>query len=329
MKRRTFIAGLGSAAAWPLAARAQQRERERRVGVLMALSRDDPDARMRLAMFRQTLKSLGWSEDRNLRIDYRYSPATSAEQAHDLAKDLVGLRPDVIVAQSNPMTLAAQRETRTIPIVFAGVVDPITWGFVANMARPGGNITGLITFEDTILGKWLAILREISPSLERAALVDNPKTSPMRYWMNTAKAVAQSLGIEIVPTPVETAQDIEREIESFARVPNSGLVFPPDITVPLHRDLTIALAARYRLPAIYSDRSWVVSGGLMCYAIDRADEYRTVASYVDRILRSENPANLPVQAPTKYITVLNLKTAKALGLTIPPSLLAIADEVIE
>jgi putative tryptophan/tyrosine transport system substrate-binding protein len=328
MRRREFIAGLGGAAAWPLTARTQQKERVRRVGVLMGLAENDPDARMRLAMFRQTLEKLGWSEGRNVRIDYRYSPATSAEQAQGLAKELVGLQPDLIVAQSNAMALAVQRETRTIPIVFAGVVDPITRGFVASMARPGGNITGLTTFEDTILGKWSAMLKEISPSLERAALVHNPKTNP-RSWMNTTKAVAQSLGIEIVPTPVETAQDIEREIESFARVPNSGLVFPPDITVPLHRGLTIAQAARYRLPAIYSDRSWIVSGGLMCYAIDRDDEYRTVASYVDRILRGENPANLPVQAPTKYITVLNLKTARALGLDVTPGLLVTADEVIE
>jgi putative tryptophan/tyrosine transport system substrate-binding protein len=328
MKRRDFIAGLGSAA-WPLAARAQQDERMRRVGVLMGLTEDDPDARMRLATFRQMLEKLGWSKDRNVRFDYRYGPATSMEQALGLAKELVGSRPDVMVAQSTTMTLAAHRETRTIPIVFAGVVDPITPGFVASIAHPGGNMTGLITFEDTILGKWLALLKEISPSLERVALVDNPKTNPMRYWMNTGKAVAQLLGIQVVPTPVETSQDIEREIESFARVPNSGLVFPPDITIPLYRDLTIALSARYRLPAVYSDRSWIVSGGLMCYAVDRADEYRTVASYVDRILRGENPANLPVQAPTKYITVLNLKTANALGLSIPPNLLALADEVIE
>jgi putative tryptophan/tyrosine transport system substrate-binding protein len=329
MRRREFIAGLGSAVAWPLAARAQQGERVRRVGVLMGLAEDAPDARVRLATFRQTLERLGWSEDRNVRIDYRYSPATSAEEAQGLAKGLVGLRPDVIVAQSNAMTWAVQRATRTIPIVFAGVVDPIAAGFVASMARPGGNVTGLITFEDTILGKWLAMLKEISPSLEHAALVDNPKTNPLRYWMSTAKAVAQSLGIKIVPTPVETAQDIEREIESFSRVPNSGLVFPPDITTPLYRDLTIALTARYRLPAVYSDRTWIVSGGLMCYAVDRDDEYRTVASYVDRILRGETPANLPVQAPTKYITVLNLKTAKALGLTVPDLLLVRADEVIE
>jgi putative tryptophan/tyrosine transport system substrate-binding protein len=327
MKRRGFLAGLGSAAAWPLATRAQQGGRARRVGVLMGLAEDDPDARMRLAMFRQTLEKLGWSEDRNIRIDYRYSPAT-AEQAQGFAKELVGLQPDLIVAQSNAMALAVQRETRTIPIVFAGVVEPITSGFAASMARPGGNMTGLITFEDTILGKWLAMLKEISPSLERAAVVNNPKNI-RRYWTDPVKAVAQSLGIEIVRMSVETAQDIEREIESLARVPNSGLVFPPDITVPLYRDLTIAQAARYRLPAIYSDRSWIVSGGLMCYAIDRDDEYRTVASYVDRILRGENPANLPVQAPTKYITVLNLKTARALGLTIPPNLLALADEVIE
>jgi putative tryptophan/tyrosine transport system substrate-binding protein len=223
MKRRGFLAGLGSAAAWPLATRAQQGGRARRVGVLMGLAEDDPDARMRLAMFRQTLEKLGWSEDRNIRIDYRYSPAT-AEQAQGFAKELVGLQPDLIVAQSNAMALAVQRETRTIPIVFAGVVEPITSGFAASMARPGGNMTGLITFEDTILGKWLAMLKEISPSLERAAVVNNPKNI-RRYWTDPVKAVAQSLGIEIVRMSVETAQDIEREIESLARVPNSGLVF--------------------------------------------------------------------------------------------------------
>jgi putative ABC transport system substrate-binding protein len=330
MRRRQFITLLGGTMAWPLAARAQQGERTRRIGVLMGLAEDDPDTRARLGIFRQTLEGLGWSEGRNVRIDYRYAPATSAEQAQGRARELVDLQADVIVAQSTTMTEAAKRESRMIPIVFAGVPDPIGSGFVSSMARPGGNITGLTTFEETILGKWLAMLKEISPRLAHAALLANPKVSTTyKYWLNTGEAIAASLGIELVPIPVETAADIERVIEAFARVPDGGLVFPPDITMPLHRDLVIALAARHRLPAVYSDRTWTAAGGLMCYTVDRDDEYRKVASYVDRILRGAKPADLPVQAPTKYETILNLKTAKALGLDVPPSLLVRADEVIE
>jgi putative ABC transport system substrate-binding protein len=244
----------------------------------------------------------------------------------------VALRPDVILANSTPVTAALQRESRTIPIVFTGVTaDPIAEGFVASLARPGGNVTGLLLFETSVNGKWLAMLKEIAPRLARAALVVNPKTAPYYvYHLRAAEAAASSLAIELVLSPIgNTAAEIEGAIESFARVPNGGLVLIPDTNSNLHRDLIIALAARYRLPAVYSDRVFVAAGGLMCYSTNRVDQFRQAASYVDRILRGAKPADLPVQAPTKYDLVINLKTAKALGLEIPDKLLALADEVIE
>jgi putative ABC transport system substrate-binding protein len=227
------------------------------------------------------------------------------------------------------MAAALQRETGTIPIVFVYVSDPIGSGFVASLARPGGNLTGLLLYEEGITGKWLAMLKEMAPRLARAALVANPKTTPYDYFLRAAEAVAPSLEIELVPSPVENAADIEGTIESFARVPNGGLVLPPDITTTVHRDLIVALAARHRLPAVYSARFLVVAGGLMSYGTYFVDMSRQAAAYVDRILRGAKPAELPVQAPTRYETVLNLKTAKALGLTVPPGLLVAANEVIE
>jgi putative ABC transport system substrate-binding protein len=329
--RREIIALLGGAvAAWPLAARAQQTERMRRIGVLMGLAENDPDTKARLAAFREGLERLGWSEGRNVHIDYRFAPAGA--QAAVLAKELAALQPDVILANSTPVTAALQRETRTIPIVFAGVTaDPIGEGFVTSLARPGGNVTGLLLFETSVNGKWLAMLKEIAPRLARAALVVNPKTAPYYvYHQRAAEAAASSLGIELVLSPIgNTAAEIEGAIESFARVPNGGLVLIPDTNTRLHRDLIIALAARYRLPAVYSDRVYVAAGGLMCYSTSRFDLFRQAASYIDRILRGAKPADLPVQAPTKYETVINLKTAKALGLNVPPGLLVAADEVIE
>ena len=329
MRRREFIALLGgAAAAWPLAARAQEPDRVRRIGVLSANAEDDPEIRARLAAFRQGLEKRGWSEGRNVRIDYRFTPA--AAQAQVLAKELVALQPDVILAHSTPVTAALQRESRTIPIVFAAVVDPIGSGFVASLPRPGGNITGVMNYEYSVTGKWLAMLKEIAPSLVRAAFVANPKTATYYdYYLRAGETLAPSLGIEPVPTFVENATDIERAIASFASARNGGLVVLPDVTTAVHRDLIIALAARHRVPAVYFARYFVAAGGLMSYGNDLVDVFRQAASYVDRILRGDKPADLPVQAATRFETVVNLKTAKTLGLTVPPGLLVAADEVIE
>jgi putative ABC transport system substrate-binding protein len=331
MRRREFVTILGgAAAAWPLAARAQQDGRVRRVGVLMPFPEADPEIQARLAAFRQGLERLGWSEGRNVRIDYRFAPASGAlDQAQKLAKELIALQPDVILGDSAPMAAALQRESRAIPIVFAAVSDPIGSGFIASLARPGGNLTGTLNYEASITGKWLAMLKEIAPGLARATFMANPKDGPYDYFLRAAEAAAQSLAIELVPSRVETAADIERAIESFARVPNGGLFLPPDTTTAVHRDLIIALAARHRLPAVYAARFFVTAGGLMSYSTDRVEMYRQAASYVDRILRGAKPADLPVQAPVKYQTILNLKTAKALGLTVPDLMIVRADEVIE
>jgi ABC-type uncharacterized transport system substrate-binding protein len=329
MRRRELITLLGGGAvAWPLAARAQQGERLRRIGVLAGQNEDDLDMQARLGGLRQGLERLGWSEGRNLRIDYRFA-ASHADRFQPLAKELIALQPDVILAQTPPVVAVMQRESRTIPVVFVDVSDPIGPGFVASLARPGGNLTGVISYEAGITGKWLAMLREIAPGLTRVALVGNPKTTSFNYWLQGGKETAPSLRVELLANEVETASDIERVILDLARVPNGGLLMPPDSTIILHSDLVIALAARHRLPAVYPFRFFVVAGGLMSYSIDFVEQYRRAAAYVDRILRGANPADLPVQAPTKFETVVNLKTAKALGLTVPPGLLVAADEVIE
>jgi putative ABC transport system substrate-binding protein len=295
LKRRDFITLIGGAAAWPLATRAQQPEKTRRIGVLVGLAESDPETRARLAGFRQGLEKRGWSEGRNVRIDYRFAPDSSADQAQALAKELIALQPDVILSQGTPPTAALQQETRAIPIVFAGIADPIGSGFVGSLPRPGSNLTGLMMFE----------------------------------YLRVAESVSPSLGIKLVPSLVGNTADIERAIESFAGVPNGGLLVPPDVSATAHRDLIIALAARYSLPAVYSFRLFVVAGGLMSYGVDFVDMFRQAASYVDRILRGDKPADLPVQAATKFETIVNLKTAKTLGLTVPPGLLVAADEVIE
>jgi putative ABC transport system substrate-binding protein len=331
MKRREFMTLVGGAAAWPLVARAQQGELVRRIGVLASLAEDHPEMKLRVAAFREGLERLGWSEGRNVRIDYRFASAGSpnADQARPLAKELLALQPDVIVAQSTPVTAAFQRESDAIPIVFIFVNDPIGSGFAASLARPGGNLTGFSLFEAGVAGKWLAMLKEIAPHMRRAALLINPNTTSFAHYLREVEALARSLAIELVQDHVETAADIERTVESFAQVPNGGLVVPPDGTLNAHRDLIVALAARYRLPAVYPFRHFVAAGGLMSYGIDYVDPCRQAATYVDRILRGAKPADLPVQSPSKYETVLNLKTAKALGLTVPPCLLVAADEVIE
>ena len=328
MNRREFMALLGGAAACPLTARAQQGERVRRVAMLVGQAEADPDMQARLDAFRQALQGLGWIEGRNVHIDYRFADGHE-DRFQPLAKELVALKPELIFAQSTPAAAAVQRESRTLPIVFVNVSDPIGSGFVASLARPGGNLTGVLQYEASITGKWLAMLKEFSPTLVRAALVANPKTTPFPYFQRAALALAPSLAIELVASPVQDASDIERTIGSFARVPNGGLVLPPDATTIGHRDLIVGLAARHRLPAVYTVRSWVEDGGLMSYGADQADMFRQAAGYVDRILRGANPADLPVQVPVKYETILNLKTARALGLAVPPGLLVAADKVIE
>jgi ABC-type uncharacterized transport system substrate-binding protein len=329
MKRREFITLLGGAAfAWPLAGYAQQPERMRRIGALMNLAEDDPATKSRVAAFRQGLERRGWSEGRNVHIDYRFT-ASTAERIPAFAKELVGLQPDAILAQSTVAAAELQRETRSIPIVFVNVSDPVGAGFVANMARPGGNLTGVLHLEAGVIGKWLAMLKEIAPRLARAAVMGNRKTASLDYFLRSAQAVAPSFAIEVVASHVETAADIERAIESIARMPDSSLILPPDAMTVTHRDLIIALVARHRLPAVYPVHLFVVAGGLMSYGTDQDAMFRLAAFYVDRILRGDKPAELPVQAPTKFETSVNLKTAKALGLTVPPGLLVAADEVIE
>jgi putative ABC transport system substrate-binding protein len=330
MRRREFISLLGGAAvAWPLAARAQQGERMRRVGVLVNDVETDPQVQGRIAAFRQALEQLGWLEGRNIHIELRFS-ANNYERVPQLAQEMVALNPDVIFANTTPAVKTLQANTRTIPIVFVSVSDPVGAGVVASLARPGGNTTGLLLYEESITGKWLGMLKEISPRLMRAALVANPKGFTYDHFLRSSKAIAPALGIELAPTPIENdAADIERHIEVIARAPNSGIFVPPDNATVQHRDLIIALAARFRLPAVYAFRYFVTAGGLMSYGIDILEQNRQAASYVDRILRGANPADLPVQAPTRYETVLNLKTAKVLGFDVPPTLLVRADEVIE
>jgi len=330
LKRREFITLIGGAAAWPLAASAQQSDQVRRIGMLLALAEDDPETKARLAAFRQGLEKRGWSEGRNLRIDYRFAPAPSPDQAQPFAKELVALRPDVIFAQTTPIVTALQRETREIPIVFAAIADPIGSGFIASLPHPGGNITGVMLYEPSVAGKWLSMLKEIAPQLARAAFIVNPTTATFyNYYLRAAEPLSRSLAIDLVLTLVANTAEIERAIEVFASVPNGGLVLPPDATTTAHRDLIVALAARHHLPAVYSIRPFVTAGGLMSYGVDFTDMFRQAASYVDRILRGDNPADLPVQAATKFETIVNLKTAKALGLTVPPGLLVAADEAIE
>jgi putative ABC transport system substrate-binding protein len=327
MRRRDFITLLGGAAAWPLAARGQG-VNVRRISVLLHGSQTDPAWQQRLAAFRQGLEGLGWQEGRNIHIETRFS-GNDFDLLPQLAQELVALNPDVVFANTTPAIRALQRETRTIPIIFVQVSDPTGAGVVASLARPGGNTTGLLFYEDSIAGKWLGMLKEIAPDLSRAALLGNPKGFPYGYFLRIVKTIAPSLGIEIVPVPVAGGEDIDRSIESFARAPNGGLLCPPDNTVDAHRDLVIALAARYRLPAVYAFRDFVAAGGLMSYSTDILTQFRQAASYVDRVLRGANPANLPVETPTKYETVINLKTAKALGFEVSPTLLVRADEVIE
>jgi putative ABC transport system substrate-binding protein len=327
MQRREFTMLLGGAAAWPLAARAQQAA-ARRIGVLMSTAADDPRVREHLAGLRDGLARLGWVDGSTIHIDYRFAGGNS-DQFSVLAKELISLHPEVIFAQSTPVAATLQRETRTIASVFVEVSDPIGSGFIASLARPGGNLTGMIQYEPGITGKWLAMLKEIAPSLARVALLANPKGTAYDYFLRNAAAAAPSLAIEIISSRVDSVVDIERSISSLSRQGNGGLVLPPESFTNVNRKAIIGLAAEHRLPAVYAWRYFVTDGGLMSYGIDLADVYRQSASYVDRILRGAKPADIPVQVPTKYETALNLKTAKALGLAVPAALLVSADEVIE
>jgi putative ABC transport system substrate-binding protein len=327
LRRRAFITILGGAAAWPLAVRAQQPERRRRIGVLMNFTSDDPVSQDRLAAFVQGLQELGWTVGRNLQIDYRWGGG-NVERYRTFAAELVALTPDVLVTAGAPAVEALQRATRTVPIVFTNVTDPVGGGLVASLARPGGNTTGLTLSEYGLSGKWLELLKEIAPRVTRAAVLRDPVAVGIGQFA-AIQAAAPSLQIELSPVDVRDASEIERAVTAFADGPNGGLIATASALTAIHRELIIALATRHKLPAVYPFRYYVTSGGLISYGPDTVDQYRLAARYVDRILKGEKPADLPVQAPTKYELVINLKTAKALGITVPLPLSGRADEVIE
>jgi len=328
MRRRECITLLGGAAAWPLAAHAQQGERMRRIGVLMGLAADDAEGQARIAAFVQALQGLGWSNGRNVRIDIRRG-AGDAERSRSYAAELVALTPDVILASGGTVVGPLLQATRSVPIVFTQTPDPVGAGFVASLARPGGNATGFTTFEYGISAKWLELLKQIAPRVTRAAVLRDPATPQGVGQFATIQAVAPSFGVELSPVTMRDADEIERNVTAFARSSNGGLIVTSSGLAAVHRDLVIMLAARHKLPAVYPFRYHASGGGLISYGADSIDPYRQAAGYVDRILKGEKPADLPVQAPTKYELVINLKTAKALGLEIPRTLLARADEVIE
>jgi len=328
MGRRGFITLLGGAAAWPLTARAQQRAPMRRIGVLVTgLAADDPEWKARLGAFLQGLQQLGWTDGRNVRIDTRFGSATDADRLRRSAAELVALAPDVILAGGTTAVPVLQQATRTVPIVFANTVDPLGLGLVASLTRPGGNTTGFMSTEFGLSAKWLELLKQIAPRVTRAAVVRNPRSALVGQFA-AIQSVAPSFGVELTPVESRDADELERGIAAFARGSNNGLIVTGQMG-QVQRDLIIALAAQHRLPAVYPFRSFVTAGGLTSYGVDQAEPYRQAAGYVDRILKGEKPADLPVQAPTQYELVINLKTAKALGLTVPPNLLATADEVIE
>jgi putative tryptophan/tyrosine transport system substrate-binding protein len=328
IRRREFITLIGGAAtAWPLSARAQG-ERVRRICVLMSTAVDDPQDPTRLAAFAQGLQELGWTIGRNLRIDYRWG-ADSPDKMRKYSAELAALAPDVMLASGSAAVAAVQQTSHTIPVVFVNVIDPVSGGFVESLSRPGGNATGFLLFEYTTSGKWVELLKQIAPSVTRAAILRDIGTAAGSGQLGAIQSAASQLGVEFRPVGVRDAGEIERGITDFARGSNGGLIVTGSTQARAHRELIIGLVARYRLPAVYFNRLFVEAGGLISYGPDTVDPLRRAANYVDRILKGENPANLPVQAPTKHETVLNLKTAKALGLDVPASVLATADEVIE
>jgi putative ABC transport system substrate-binding protein len=327
MRRRQFIVFLGgAAAAWPLATRAQG-ERMRRIAMLVGAAENDPEAPMSSEAFRQVLNRLGWKEGINARIDMRFGRG-DPDRMRGYAKELIGTAPDVAVADSTPAALALQRESRTIPIVFIQAGNPVGSGLVASLARPGGNLTGFTNYVPSMGGKWLELLNEVAPRLARTAALFNPKTHTGQYW-GVLEAATQSLGVTFMKAAVEDAGGIARGVEAMAGEPAGALIVMPDSFTMSHRETIVALAARHRVPAVYPYRVFAANGGLMSYGMSRVGVYRDAAVYVDRVLRGEKPADLPVQAPTKFELVVNLKTAKGLGLDVPPILLARADEVIE
>ena len=330
MQRREFITLIGgAAAAWPLAARAQQPERMRRIGVLSGgPATDDPDNQARWVTLTQALQQLGWIEGRNLQIDYRLSEGNT-DRARKFAAELVALNPDVIVASGTTAVGPLLQVTRTVPIVFVNASDPVGAGLVESLARPGGNATGFAQLEYNLSAKWLELLKQIAPSVTRAAVLRDPAITAGIGQFAVIQSVAPSVGIDVSPIDVRNADEIERAVTAFARTANGGLIVTSSGSSTVHRKLIISLAARHKLPAVYYRRLYVTDGGLISYGLDFIDQYRRAAGYVDRILKGEKPADLPVQTPTKYELVVNLKTAKALGLTIPTSVLARADEVIE
>jgi putative tryptophan/tyrosine transport system substrate-binding protein len=328
MQRREFIAGLGSAAAaWPLAARAQQRERMRRIGIILPASADDAEFQARVAAFLQALALLGWTVGRNVRIDIHWGTANAAEiRKH--AAELAALAPDVILAQGYVLQPLLQ-VAGVLPIVFVGITDPVGGGFAASLARPGGNATGFSLFEFSLSGKWLGLLKQIAPQVTRVAVIRDPLIPTGTGQFAAIQASAAASGVELIPIGVRNSDEIERDVTAFARGPNGGLIETANTLANIRRELIITLAARHKLPAVYPFRYYVAGGGLISYGPDPIDPYGRAAGYIDRILRGEKPTDLPVQAPTKFELVINLKTAKALGLTIPETLLATADEVIQ
>jgi putative ABC transport system substrate-binding protein len=330
VRRREFITLLSGAVTWPLAAHAQLGERMRRIGVLVPLTADDPLGQARITALREGFGKLGWIEGRNIRMDTRWMSTGDIESIQRFAKELVALQPDLIVTQSTPITATVLQETRTIPIVFALVADPIGSGFVASFAQPGGNVTGFVTMVPTMAGKWLELLKEIAPRVSRVAFLFNPATATyFEYWLNPFKAAAASFAVEAIAAPVRDRSELESVIAQQARAPNGGLIVMPDTFTDAHRVEITALAARYRLPVVYPYRQFTAVSGLLSYGDDLIDNFRRAPTYVDRILKGEKPSELPVQAPVKFELVINLKTAKALGLDVPLHLQQRADEVIE
>ena len=329
MKRREFITLLGSAAAtWPLVARAQQPERVRRIGALMSFAESDPEGQARITAFRESLRSLGWIEGRNINVEIRW--ATSSELIQQFAKELVALQPDLILSATTPTTTSLRQQTLVIPIVFANVSDPVGSGFVASLSRPGGNTTGFINLEDSMAGKWLGLLKEIAPQASEVAFVFNPTTAPYaEYYLTPFKTAARSLGVGAIATPVSNSSGLEFAIAGQARDLKGGLIVMPDSFTTAHSSEIVSLADRYRVPAIYPYRFFAELGGLLSYGNDQLDNFRRAATYVDRILKGEKPSELPVQVPVKFELVINLKTAKTLGLTVSQTLLARADKLIE
>jgi putative ABC transport system substrate-binding protein len=329
IRRREFITLLGStAAAWPLMARAQQSDRVRRIGVLLSLDENDPLVKPRVSAFTQALADLGWTDGRNVRMDLRWGGG-DINRIRALAQELVSLQPDVILTHTTPATVAVQRETRTIPIVFANVSDPVASGIVPRLDHPGGNTTGFAIFPPTLAGKWLELLAEIAPGLKRAAIMFNPETAPVSAHMPSLETAARSLKVEAITAPVHDDVEIETAIIALGREPGGGLVVMGDAWTLVHRAPIISAAARHNVPAVYEQSEFVRDGGLLSYGVDQVDIFRRGATYVDGILRGEKPGDLPVQLPTKFEMAVNLKTAKALGLTVPQSFLLRADEVIE